>query len=75
MSTMPCWVFSTQDSWLQIWLLPMNSTRISPSVRDSRSRSEFQHAGAFDQQVLRVEAGSAHLQRVLGLFRKALFVG
>ena len=36
---------------------------------------EFQNAGAFDQQVARVEAGRAQFQRVLGLFRKAFLIG
>jgi hypothetical protein len=39
MSTMPSCVFDTQSSWPQIWLSPMNSMRISPSVRSSMSRT------------------------------------
>jgi hypothetical protein len=64
---------SRRRSWPQIWLLPMNSMRISPSVRSSRSRENSRHAGALDQQVLRVEAGSAEFQRVLGLLAQSAF--
>ena len=76
MSMMPCWVFSTQESWPQIWLSPMNSMRISPSVRSSRSRANSRQPCPLDQQVARVEAGGAELQRVLWpAFAKAFLVG
>jgi hypothetical protein len=61
MSTMPCWVFLTQLSWPQIWLLPMNS--------------KLQATGALDQKVALVEPGRAEFQLVFGLAAEAFIVG